>query len=368
MLLGDFNAYLPKQFVDYIDNDAIDNHVPLPVNIYNPDPAMPRNTLEVRNINQNGRLLLEMCKSIPVRIIIIISVRILNGRTFADTTGNFTRYPIFNSQNESQSLPSVIDYALADPSLFTKIKYFSVSNMTRFSDHCSIKLSLKTNFEASTGNTYCHLSSESPRFQWSIIHKSKLLETFSSSQCQSLLSEFSNSPFNSSQTGIDATNQLTDTIVNTTKAVVPLRTNRIRKRAKKKWYDESCFKLKHELNRLCSRVSKDPLNPLIRRAFVVCRKSHKKLLKTKETTYFVKLKEKLKSLGENNLKKFWEIIKGLRNDQNEPNVNPIDFETWDTYFNKLYQPDFTSRAKLECPVHEVQNIATDAISSTELSH
>ena len=35
----------------------------------------------------------------------------------------------------------------------------------------------------------------------------------------------------------------------------------------------------------------------------------------------------------------------------------------DTYFNKLYQPDFTSRAKLGYPVHEVQNIETDAISS-----
>ena len=219
MLLGDFNAYLPKHFVDYIDNDAIDNHVPLPVNIYNPDPGMPRNTLEVRNIHQNGRLLLEMCKSIPVRI--------LNGRTFGDTIGNFTRYPIYNSQNESQPLPSVTNYALADPSLFTKIKYFSVSNMTRFSDHCSIKLSLKTNFEASTGNTYCHLASGPPRFQRSIIHTSKLLETFNSSQCQSLLSEFSNSPFNSSQTGIDnATNQLTDIIVNTTKAVVPLRASK----------------------------------------------------------------------------------------------------------------------------------------------
>ena len=177
LLLGDFNAYFPKHFVDYIDNDAIDNPVPLPANIYNPDPVMPRNTFEVRNIHQNGRLLLEMCKSIPVRI--------LNGRTFGDTIGNFTRYPIHNSQNKSQSLPSVIDYALADPSLFTKMKYFSVSNVTRFSDHCSIKLTLKTNFEASTGNTYCHLASEPPRFQWSIIHKSKLLETFSSSQCQS---------------------------------------------------------------------------------------------------------------------------------------------------------------------------------------
>ena len=236
--------------------------------------------------------------------------------------------------------------------------------MTRFSDHCSIKLSLKTNFEASTGNTYCHLASEPPRFKWSIIHKSTLLETFSSSQCQSLLSEFSNSPFDSSLTGTDnATDQLTDIIVNTAKAVVPLRTNRIRKRAKEKWYDKSCFQLKHELNRLCSRVSKDSLNPLIRRAFVVCRKSYKKLLRTKETTYFVKLKEKLKRLGENNPKKFWEIIKGLHNDQNEPNINPIDFETWDTYFNKLHQPDFTSGAKLEYPVHEVQNTETDAIGS-----
>ena len=90
-------------------------------------------------------------------------------------------YPIYNSQNESQSLPSVIDYALADPSLFTKIKYFSVSNVIRFSDHCSIKLSLKT---------YCHLASEPSRLKWSIIHKSTLLEIFSSSQCQSLLSVF----------------------------------------------------------------------------------------------------------------------------------------------------------------------------------
>ena len=63
-------------------------------------------------------------------------------------------------------------------------------------------------------------------------------------------------------------------------------------------------------------------------------------LGTKETTYFNKLYQpelqtvELKSLGENNPKKFWEIIKGLRNDQNEPNVNPIDFETWDWYNSK----------------------------------
>ena len=34
LLMGDFNAYLPKNFVDYVDNDAIDNHVPLPASQY----------------------------------------------------------------------------------------------------------------------------------------------------------------------------------------------------------------------------------------------------------------------------------------------------------------------------------------------
>ena len=36
------------------------------------------------------------------------------------------------------------------------------------------------------------------------------------------------------------------------------------------------------------------------------------------------LKEKLKTLGTNNPKQFWEIIKQLKNDHND-NANPIDF-------------------------------------------
>ena len=37
------------------------------------------------------------------------------------------------------------------------------------------------------------------------------------------------------------------------------------------------------------------------------------------------LKDKLKTLGTNNPKQFWEIIKQLKNDHND-NANPIDFE------------------------------------------
>ena len=74
--------------------------------------------------------------------------------------------------------------------------------------------------------------------------------------------DFDNSSFEVNQAGIDsATSQLTNIIVGTISKVVPLKANFKKKKAKKKWFDKSCFQLKHELNRLCKRVSKNPLNP-----------------------------------------------------------------------------------------------------------
>ena len=48
------------------------------------------------------------------------------------------------------------------------------------------------------------------------------------------------------------------------------------------------------------------------------------------------LKDKLKTLGTNNPKQFWEITKQLKNDHND-NTNTTDFETWDEYFHNLYK-------------------------------
>ena len=61
-----------------------------------------------------------------------MSVRILNGRVAGDNCGKFTRFPIYERANEE---PSVIDYALSDTEFLSKIKYFPVSDLTRFSDH-----------------------------------------------------------------------------------------------------------------------------------------------------------------------------------------------------------------------------------------
>ena len=115
MIMADFNAHVPNGSLDYIVNDGLD--------IYYPDTPLTRNTMELRELNQNGKSLIELCKS--------TSVRIVNGRVTGDNCGKFTRFPIYESANYQ---PSVLDYALSDTVLLTKIKFFSVQNRAKYSN------------------------------------------------------------------------------------------------------------------------------------------------------------------------------------------------------------------------------------------
>ena len=207
LLMGDLNAYLPRGVTYFIEGDIMDDPVPLPDDVYQPDIPIPRNTMEMKNLNQNGKLLLDICKS--------VSLRILNGRTSGDLMGKFTRYPIYYGQNETNPLP--IDYASGNHDILRKIKYFSISDLTRYSDHCIIKLSAERKFKISTENAYPNLISVPPEFKWDNVYKSRLCEAFSSTECQTSLTNFYNSTFDTNQSDIDqATSQLTNIIVHTT--------------------------------------------------------------------------------------------------------------------------------------------------------
>ena len=125
-----------------------------------------------------------ICKSVPLCI--------LNGSTSGDLLGRLTRHPIYHGQNETNPLPSVIDYALGDHDILRKIKYFSISDLTRYSDHCIIKLSVETKFRINTENAYPNLISAPPKFECNNIYKNRLCEAFSSTECQTSLTNFYN--------------------------------------------------------------------------------------------------------------------------------------------------------------------------------
>ena len=162
--------------------------------------------------------------------------------------------------------------------------------------------------------------------------------------------------YNNNQAGVDlATEHLSNTITSVTERVIPTKhtsSNRRKKKPKKKWFDKTCFELRNELNRLSIRSGRNPFNPHIKKAFVQCRKQYRKLLKSKEKQYFTKLKAELKKLEQRNPKQFWSIIKNLQKDDSITYNNPVDNETWEDYFNKMYQ---------KCS--DVEEVITDSTNS-----
>ena len=216
MIMADFNAHVPINALDYIADDDLDSHIPLPNDVYSPDIPLARNTVELKELNQNVKSLIEMCKS--------MSVRILNGRVAGDNCGKFTRFPIYERANNEE--PSVIDYALFDTEFLSKIKYFSVSDLTRFSDHCSIMLSFQANFNVGStdNNNSPQLSFAPPKLIWKSHYKLPLENVFKSENCQSDFNMFCKQIYNNDQSGVDlATEEVSNIITSATEAVIPIK-------------------------------------------------------------------------------------------------------------------------------------------------
>ena len=110
-------------------------------------------------VNHNGKLLSVMRKS--------VSARILNGKLVGDTSVRFTRFPTYQNVDVTDQLPSVIDYIVSNVNLLSKTKYFSVSDLTRFSNHCITTVRLRTNFSVNSVNDpYSHLPLAPTKVIW----------------------------------------------------------------------------------------------------------------------------------------------------------------------------------------------------------
>ena len=135
-ILGDFNVQTANN-LDYIELDSND-YVPLPYD-YIPDCPLNRESQDT-NLNKFYSVL-QLC--IACRLCIV------NGRTWPDNlTGSFT----YLSPRGS----SVVDYTISSVEFMEYIKYFSVGNITTYSDHCllSIDLALNSASQASLHKVY----------------------------------------------------------------------------------------------------------------------------------------------------------------------------------------------------------------------
>ena len=133
LIMGDLNGRT-KMGDDFV-RDSLDKYSPINISTYVKDNVLKRNNMDHHAIDQQGRIILDLCKS--------SGLKVLNGRISGDSQGHFTHYPL-NKPNES---PSTIDYALCGTSMMREVFSFSVLPFTELSDHCCISVTIKVNRE-----------------------------------------------------------------------------------------------------------------------------------------------------------------------------------------------------------------------------
>ena len=126
LICGDFNGRTSNN-PDFVLDDQ-SNHTNVLPDEYTPDRFMDRYSQDIGHVNNNGLLLLDLCKQ--------TGVRILNGRAGDDRgIGKFT----FVGSRGS----SVVDYILASQNLFDYVSKFKVHDPNLLSDHCLITFSFE---------------------------------------------------------------------------------------------------------------------------------------------------------------------------------------------------------------------------------
>ena len=122
LLCGDFNSR-SSNYPDFIVDDGTTHMSVLPDD-YVSDIQMPRSSENEGHVNNNGLLLLDLCKQ--------TGLRIMNGRVGNDR--GIGRYTFVGGRGRS-----LVDYVLSSQNMFQFANTFEVQEPNILSDHCLIK-------------------------------------------------------------------------------------------------------------------------------------------------------------------------------------------------------------------------------------
>ena len=328
--MGDLNGRT-KTGEDFV-RDNLDKYSPINNSSYMKDTELTRNNKDQHPIDQQGKIIIELCKS--------SSLRILNGRTLGDKNGQFTRYPL-NKPNEN---PSTIDYALSGISVINEIFSFSVLPFTELSDHCCISATIKVNRECiNNGSTVktktkekiytfdqkqIGIFKENIRTDKNLIKLNTILDKIEPSQDDVLCS----------------ISRLNDVLLSAGKrSFLPrnndkkTKANKPTKHKSKKWFNKECAKYRQILRKYSRNLSTRPFDRNTLNLFQKCRNEYKSVCRKAEKQYRHYLTEKLCNIEQNDPKVFWNIIKQMNNwgkDKTDETDN-ITPSNWHKYFKTL---------------------------------
>ena len=344
--IGDLNAR-PGTKADYIP--AEDNtSVPVFGRLCGTDTqaARPRGNLDC-NTNSYGDKLIDLCKSVPLRI--------CNGRKLGDIIGSYTCY-----KKHGQS---TVDYCLVSPSIYNRISTFVISELfPDISDHCSVTVKVQTKYLSQFCNQLNSDLLEKPkRVKWDSSVSVTFEKNIQSVKSCIFLSELTTREL-TSQCSIDkAMSDLSSFLVSAVEQdhysfpshVTPKKQApnwkfkpKVHKFSFPKWHDKTCMEIRRQLRITSKILQKNPQNPFLRAKLLCESKNYNRVRKQKQKEFTNNLFLELDQLHKSNPKGYMNIINSIRDGSFDKAVQSdtdhVTPEKWREHFLNLLGPPIES--------------------------
>ena len=334
LVMGDLNARMGSE-QEYINNENNSN-IPIPdSDIYQSDTiaTFPRQNTDTVS-NDYGKKLLDLCRSVPLRI--------CNGRKLGDLMGNPTCFK-YNGL-------SSVDYGLVSPNFYERVATFSVGNpLLSISDHTPISVTITTNAWCTAEPIKCKFIPKPGKICWDKTKSTRFELLLQTPECKQSVCSFVQSGIESTEEGIhEAVNFVTDTIISKAVAAdmsvkrskAPSKSsNNRKKKVHPKWHDLSCQQALQRLKTTSNLLKKDPKNSWLRGRVNVEQKQYKNIVKKTQNNFLNSMFDQLDNYKNSDPKKYMEIVRSLRNGSHDcaqkDDSSSVPPDEWRDHFSNL---------------------------------
>ena len=320
VLMGDFNArtgtendFIVEGLNDFIPHD----NFPLPRQVPN------RYSFD-GHINEHGKTLIEICKSLDLRI--------LNGRCKGDSLGKITFHG-------SQGI-STVDYIITDHETMNIFQNFVVRHPSPFSDHCQLvswikvkdSLTLKENTKPT--ETLFNLPRQ---YKWNPDSKEKFISALQSTEVQNMISVFEKE--NLTQIGdinkaVDKFTKIIDAAAKKSLQPVLDKKKFVRHRQSQVWFDKDCKNLRKRLRRISNKKQTYPHDEETRQEYLTVKRQYKSMLQHKRQRYQdTQIQELVKT---NDPTQFWSTLKTMSKSASNTADSNVPVDELLTHFQQLH--------------------------------
>ena len=319
VLLGDFNARTSR-LDDMLSDD--DHLLDAELNDHYSKPLPKRNNTDTK-INANGRPFVELLQT--------TGLVILNGRTLGDIFGEPTCI-------QPQGV-STVDYICVSTSLHDRVRLFKVGNISQYSDHRPLSMSISTNplKRISTDLSPAAVQDAPKAFKW-VRSEIPAMDTgtrFRAEQSdQSIIDRVGrllDQPLETESETSQFNEQIITLYQDLANSVTTVKSGK--RPNKKKWYDKSCRAAKTESNRADRNADNNPHSTFLRDQHFLKKKEYRAIRRAKRGKFLFEMNEKINNAGNVN----WQALNQLSDQyKDEEPFDIYDLVLFHNFFNDLY--------------------------------